>query len=371
MMPAAWNNASFKTELQGGEIRICTLEDFSRYILEESGITEKDFILADTNTASYCFPLLQRLQPGITEKQLISIDAGEDEKNISTLDHIWGFLQHAGADRNSRLINLGGGMITDIGGFAASSFKRGIKFIHIPTSLMGMVDAAIGGKTAINLGKVKNQAGSFAIPESVVIYPGFLDTLPWEEFISGYAEILKIGLAMDAGLWNDTNWIGLSKANRLNIAGRLEEGILSKAVKLKADIVSRDLNDNEQRQCLNFGHSIAHGLEALYMKKGKVLMHGIAVVAGMICESMISNKLVGLSDDDMKLIIGYMTRNYPPVDYLEKDIADIISFIRHDKKNFDGDIRMSLIEAPGQCVYGVSCSESVISDCLKKYLQLS
>ena len=358
-------------DLNGSMIHITGPEGISELLQTVYALSEKDFILTDTNTARHCLPILKKLFPFLDEERQIIIESGEDEKNISTLHHIWSFLQDAGAGRYSRLINLGGGVVSDIGGLAASTYKRGIEFIHMPTSLMGMADASIGGKTAINLGKVKNQIGLFSLPEAVVIYPGFLDTLPWEEFLSGYAELIKIGLVSNSTLWNEMLGIELIEERRQTIIAQLEEVILPKAIELKAEMVSRDFKDQGERQRLNFGHSIAHALEALYLSKGNQLRHGIAVAAGMVCEAGISTQLSGLSVTEEKTITEYILANYPQLVFEEKDIADIIAFMRHDKKNYEDDIRMSLLKTAGACVYGIPCQEDIIRESLLSYIQHS
>ncbi len=331
-------------------------EVLSEYI----GETEKNFFLTDENTQKYCYPLILKLFPNLKDEQVIVIDAGDDSKNVISLNHIWGFLQHHRADRNSILINLGGGMITDIGGFAASTYKRGIPFVHIPTSLLGMVDAAIGGKTAINLSKVKNQVGSFARAEAVIIYPQFLKTLPDEEMLSGYAEAVKTALAFDKVLFE--------KLVKTEYSASIDDDVIRKAASIKKEVTQKDFRDQSRRQCLNFGHTIGHALESLYMSFGSELKHGQAVAAGMICEAFISVQLSGLPEEEMKQIEAYILMTFPKVEYRMKDIEGIIALIRHDKKNFRDKIRMSLLKDIGRCNFGVAVPENVIRDSLKYYL---
>ena len=335
----------------------------SKYI----GETEKNFFLTDKHTADKCYPIIQKLFPDLNDEHLIVLDAGDDEKNITSLHHIWSFLQHHGAGRNSRLINLGGGMITDIGGFAASTFKRGIPFVHIPTSLLGMVDAAIGGKTAINLSKVKNQAGTFARAEAVIIYPQFLQTLPPDEFLSGYAEILKTAIAFDKALFEKLLQIEGNKSLIKNISG----DIIRRTASIKNEVTTGDFHDRAERQCLNFGHSVGHALEALYFSNGDEIKHGYAVAAGMLCEAFISKQILKLREEDYLEIAKSILNTFPNVSFREKDIDGIINLIRHDKKNYGDDIRMSLIEAAGKCRFGISCPEGIIKDSLKHYLEIT
>lgn len=335
-------------------------DDFPQLVTKYTGEIEKNLILADTNTAKYCFPLLQDLLPGISEEHLIKIDSGDDEKNITSLHHVWSTLLHRGADRNTTLINLGGGMITDLGGFAASTFKRGIPFIHIPTSLLGMVDAAIGGKTSINISKVKNQAGTFSRPEAVIIFPEFLNTLAEEEILAGYAEVLKTAIVFERELYYDLLETSPDEVPM--------EDIIQKTASIKNEVTSLDFYDQSERQCLNFGHTIGHGLEALYLLRGQEFKHGFAVAAGMICESFISSNLLNLPDQSLQQISDYIKRSFPPAKFREKDIMDIITLISHDKKNLEGKIRMSLLNGIGNCKFGVVVPEDMIRDSLLYYL---
>ncbi|MEN8224903.1 MAG: 3-dehydroquinate synthase family protein [Bacteroidota bacterium] len=358
-------------KLEGSNIHITDSDSFAEILHKDFRLSGKDFILTDVNTAKYCYPILKNIFPQLDDNKLITIDAGEDEKNISNLHHIWSFLLHAGADRDSRLINLGGGMLTDIGGFAASTYKRGIGFIHIPTSLMGMADAAIGGKTAINLGKVKNQVGLISLPNGVIVYPGFLKTLPWEEFLSGYAEIIKTSLAFDKTFWESLQCISITESQREEITTALAKGILQHTTEIKVSVASKDLTDKSERQCLNFGHSIAHALEALYLSKKKGLLHGVAVAAGMLCEAQISVQIAGLENDEYKRIVHYIQKYFPKISFQEQDIDNIIAWMRHDKKNYDGDIMMSLLSAPGKCIYGIPCPDDILRQSLTDYIHHS
>jgi len=342
-------------------------ENLRQALSEYIGETEKNFFLTDKHTAEKCYPIIQKLFPDLNDEHLIVLDAGDDEKNITSLHHIWSFLQHHGADRSSRLINLGGGMITDIGGFAASTFKRGIPFIHIPTSLLGMVDAAIGGKTAINLSKVKNQAGTFARAEAVIIYPQFLQTLPRNEFLSGYAEMLKTAIAFDKTLFEKLIQIKMDNSFIENISS----DIIRRTASIKNEVATKDFNDRAERQCLNFGHSIGHALEALYSAKGTRLRHGYAVAAGMLCEAYISKQILKLREEDYLGIEKYILNTFPKASFIGEDIDGIIALIRHDKKNFHDDILMSLIKSPGKCSFGNKCPEGIIKDSLKHYLEIT
>lgn len=325
------------------------------------GETEKNLILCDTNTASYCLPIIKNYLPDINDDQLIIIDAGDEEKNITSLHHIWSKMQSHGVYRSNLLINLGGGMITDIGGFAASTYKRGIPFVNIPTSLLGMVDAAIGGKTAINLSKVKNQVGSFKHAEAVIIYPPFLDTLPDEEKRSGYAELVKTALVFNKSLFQQ-----LMKIDSLDF---IDDEVIRMAASLKQGVTQKDFLDRAERQCLNFGHSIGHALEALYFSHGKELSHGYAVAAGILCEAYISTRVTKLPPEDFEGIQKHILDGFPTVAFSAQDIHDILALIRHDKKNFDGDIRMSLLSNIGHCKQAIPIPPELIEESLMYYIK--
>jgi 3-dehydroquinate synthase len=355
--------------LNGCDIHFTDEKHFGRIISGYIGETEKNFILTDINTAKLCLPLIRSQFPGFHESRVITMDKGEREKNITSLHHIWSFLLQHGAGRDSCLINLGGGMITDLGGFAASTYKRGIRFVHIPTSLMGMADAAIGGKTGINIGSIKNQAGTFALPQAVIVMPGFLKTLPWQELLSGFAEIFKAALALDHSFWEKIKELDLNETKRPAIISLLENGIIRRSIEIKAEVVAGDFRDQGKRQCLNFGHSIGHALELLKQGAAEEIPHGYAVAAGMLCEAFISKLLCNLPAKQFSDIEKCISINFPKTQFEEKDIEEIISLIRHDKKNVNDKIRMSLLKAPGTCIPGMECPEALIREGLSSYFK--
>lgn len=358
------------TQIENCKIILIDLIGVKKYIHGYIGETEKNLILCDHNTLKHCLSLIKDKHNPIDETSVVAVDPGENEKNIGNVHYIWSSFQYAGLDRKNTLINLGGGMISDMGGFAASTFKRGIPFIHIPTSLMGMADAAIGGKTAINLGAVKNQIGTFSMPEAVIIYPGFLETLPGEELLSGYAEILKTALAFDKTLWKKLKEITIKLDQPNQLIKQLEGGLLWDIIQIKVNVVEQDPYDQDLRQGLNFGHSIGHAIESLYQKKEENMPHGYAVAAGMLCEAYISKQLCGLGEKQFKEIEAYLMKVFPAIPLDQNDIDEICSLILHDKKNHSGEIRMSLLEAPGKCKTGVVCSLENIKESLMHYGRL-
>lgn len=243
----------------------------------------KLFILVDETTNEFCLPKLLPLLEVEIPIEIIEIEAGEEMKNISTCVEIWSILADLGADRKSALLNLGGGVITDLGGFVASTFKRGIDFINIPTTLLGMVDAAIGGKNGVDLGALKNQIGVINAPKLVLIDTDFLETLPQNHMKSGLAEMLKHGLIFDKTYWNqfkdlkDLNFDDLDQ-------------LIHRSVEIKNEIVCQDPTETGVRKALNFGHTLGHAIESHFLETPTLLLHGEAIAIGMVLESYISRK---------------------------------------------------------------------------------
>ena len=320
-------------------------QDFSqlnKYLKELK--PSKLLILVDENTHEYCLPtLLGNLETEIPF-EIIEIEAGEEIKTIETATQLWEILSEFETDRKSLLINLGGGVITDLGGFVASTYKRGIKFINIPTTLLGMCDASIGGKTGIDHQYLKNVIGTFALPEAILFYPKFLDTLKFEELRSGFAEMLKHGLIADEKHWNDL--ISVEK-----IAPQFIEPFIQRSMEIKQGVVSKDFREHNIRKNLNFGHTIGHAVESLFLKKGNLIPHGEAVALGMICETHLAF-LCGLLDVDVSsVIISKIKRLFPYIDISEFKNAEIMDLMFNDKKNEDGNINFSLINGVGSCLY--------------------
>ncbi|MGZ5196974.1 MAG: 3-dehydroquinate synthase, partial [Kaistella sp.] len=241
----------------------------------------KIIVLVDENTHEYCLPvLLGNLETEIPF-EIIEIEAGEDLKTIEIATQLWEILSDFEADRKALMINLGGGVITDMGGFVASTYKRGIRFINLPTTLLGMCDASIGGKTGIDHNFLKNIIGTFAVPEQIFVFPEYLKTLPFPELRSGFAEMLKHGLIADEKHWNDL--ISIQELSAENIFPFIET-----SMKIKQNIVEQDFREQHLRKTLNFGHTVGHALESLFLQQAKPIPHGEAVVLGMIIETRLS-----------------------------------------------------------------------------------
>ncbi len=320
------------------------------------------FVLSDANTNEYCLPLfLPNLETDLAI-EIIEFEAGEAYKNIDSCVEVWNVLTELGADRKSLIINVGGGVVTDLGGFVAATFKRGLAFLNVPTTLLAMVDASIGGKNGVDLGPLKNQVGVIAVPELVLIDTQFLESLPQNEMRSGLAEMLKHGLIYDAAYWSQ--FLDLSKLD----SGQLD-GLIWESVRIKNEIVMQDPKETGLRKSLNFGHTIGHAIEGFLLerKDRKTILHGEAVAAGMIMESYISLKK-GLLDADAYFQIRYVIKElYDDIDIAENDVPAIMSLLVHDKKNEYGKISFTLLNAIGECVVGQEADNQLIEDAFRAY----
>jgi 3-dehydroquinate synthase len=300
------------------------------------------FILADTHSNDYCLTRFLPLLATDKNIEIIEIESGESEKNINTCVEIWSILTELGGDRNSLLINVGGGVITDIGGFVASTFKRGIDFIHIPTTLLAMVDASIGGKNGVDLGSLKNQVGVINVPKMLLIDTEYLATLPQNEMRSGLAEMLKHGLIFDAAYWNEFKDLG-------NLDFADFDQLIYRSIEIKNEIVMQDPTENGIRKALNFGHTLGHAIESYFLENEakKTLLHGEAIAAGMILESYISWQKKLLSAVEYLEIKNVINSVFKTIVFEEKDLAPILDLLIHDKKNEYGKIQFALLDGIG------------------------
>lgn len=304
----------------------------------------KIFILVDENSHNYCLPIMLPNLEIEVPFEVIEIEAGEENKTIETATQLWEIFSEMEADRKSLLINLGGGVITDLGGFVASTYKRGFRFVNVPTTLLSMCDASIGGKTGIDHQYLKNIIGTFALPEAIFFYTKFLETLKFEELRSGFAEMLKHGLIADEKHWNDL--ITIEK-----ITPEFIEPYIQRSMEIKNEVVSKDFKEQNVRKTLNFGHTIGHAVESLFLKNGNLIPHGEAVAMGMICETHLA-LLCGLIEVDVSsVIISKIKRLFPYIDISEFKNAAIMDLMFNDKKNEDGNINFSLINSIGSCLF--------------------
>ncbi|WGK64405.1 3-dehydroquinate synthase [Croceiramulus getboli] len=331
-------------------------------------LKEKDFsilfVLVDTNTHEHCLGLFLRQLETHTPIEVIEIDAGEEHKNLDTCIGVWEVLAELGADRKSAILNLGGGVVTDIGGFIASCYKRGIPFINIPTSLLAMVDASVGGKTGVDLGALKNQIGVINTPLLVQIDVDFLGTLPPEELRSGLAEMLKHGLIADADYWNQ-----LQQLKELD--GEDLAGLIHQSVVIKNEVVLQDIQEQNLRKTLNFGHTLGHAIESYCMEQEqkKRLLHGEAIAIGMILESYLSRKRSGLPEAQLHAITQTFLSYFEKETFLESDIDGIIELMKHDKKNERGQVRYVFLKEIGQAVIDQTASIDLVKEAFNYYAQ--
>lgn len=293
------------------------------------------FILVDENTLDHCYPRFMQHFSTHIRIEVIQLDAGEKHKNIDTCIGVWNAMTDLGADRKSLVITLGGGVITDLGGFVASTFKRGVDFINIPTTLLSIVDASVGGKTGVDLGVLKNQIGLFANPELVLVDTEFLHTVSEREIRSGTAEIIKYGLTYDAYLYNEIK----DNAN-LNVID-----LIYRSIEIKNEVVTKDPKEKGLRKILNFGHTIGHAVESYFLESNEkeTLTHGEAIAIGMVCECYLSHKLLGFSLEKVKEIKETITNIYGKVIITEDDFTGIIELLKHDKKNVNGEVNFVLL----------------------------
>jgi len=318
------------------------------------------YILADSNTAAHCLPVLKRSFPEGYFQEII-IPAGEKNKNLQTCQLIWDALAAKHAGRADLLINLGGGMITDLGGFAASVYKRGLPFIHIPTTLLSMVDAAIGGKTGIDYGNYKNQIGTFREPAGNFIFSGFLETLERRDKKSGIAEMIKHALIADHEQWKDMQAAGENQFYSGSAIG--------KSASIKIKIAGDDPFEKGNRRMLNFGHTIGHAIESFSLVHDQdSLLHGEAIAMGLICESWLSHELYDLGADELEKICSCILRFYEKYTLTENDIPELLSYMRQDKKNRNQSVNFSLITSPGKGVVDIAADDATIAKALTWYM---
>ena len=323
------------------------------------------FILADANTRRHCLPLAIEKSASLGGAGVLEIDGGEDSKTLETAAKLWKELLAMGAGRQSLLVNLGGGVVSDLGGFVAAGYKRGIGYINVPTSLMGQCDAAIGGKTAVNIGQIKNQVGFFYPSKGTFIFPGFLKTLPAEHIRSGLAEIIKSALIGNDRLWRRMISHPVTELLSLPAEDVFWQEMLTGAVKFKNRVVTQDFREKKLRKVLNFGHTIGHALETYSMTGPRLpMLHGEAVAAGMICAAFLSQLKAGLTTSETEAIKAYISEGFPDLPKDVSSVADIVKIMGHDKKNRDGQLQFTLISKPGSAVVNIPCNQAEIEGAL-------
>jgi 3-dehydroquinate synthase len=335
--------------------------EFQR-VLEDKKFT-KIFILVDSNTHLYCLSsFLQKIKTGI-EIEVLEIEPGEENKTLETCNSLWEALSELGGDRKSLLLNLGGGVVTDLGGFVAAAFKRGIEFFHFPTTLLAMVDAAVGGKNGVNLGGLKNQVGVIKKPGMVVMDTSFLDTLPAVEMRSGLAEMLKHGLIADEDYWNRLN--SLKGLNLTDL-----EGLIRESVVIKEKVVEQDPYEKGLRKSLNFGHTLGHAIESYFLdiKSKDKLLHGEAVAIGMVIAIFLSAELEEFPVNKRDAIKESIHSMYGQTNFSKDDQEKIISLLKFDKKNEGGRINFVLLRKIGEPVIDREVPNELIYKAFRYYL---
>ena len=315
---------------------------------------DKLFILTDEHTRRLCLPALVNL-PEIKEAVSITIGAEDVHKTLETLASVWTALSNQGATRHSLLINLGGGMVTDLGGFAAATFKRGMAYINLPTTLLAMVDASVGGKTGINFNGLKNEIGAFAPASSVLIETDFLRTLDAANFFSGYAEMLKHGL-----ISRTDHWAELLDFDTTHIDYRALKQLVGRSVQVKEEIVAQDPYEKGIRKALNLGHTVGHAFESLALAENRPVLHGYAVAWGMVCELYLSHLRVGFPKDKMRQTIQFIKENYGIFHFDCKKYEQLYAYMTHDKKNTSGIINFTLLKEIGDiCINQTADKETI------------
>lgn len=317
-------------------------------------------VLTDTNTQPSCLSIISaQLQ---ADTVFISVPAGEIHKNLDTCSLIWSKMTEAALDRKALMVNLGGGVITDMGGFCASLYKRGIRFINMPTTLLSQVDASVGGKLGIDFQGLKNHLGVFNEPETVLIAPEFLKTLPQEELRSGYAEILKHGLIRDKEYFNTLKTAGWEDQNW--------EKLIRHSVAIKKAVVEADPKEAGLRKILNFGHTIGHAFESFYLETSDRLLHGEAIALGMICEGFLSFQKAGFSYEEFERLTKTMLDIYGKFEFSTEKIDPIVDLCLQDKKNEGTTLMFSLLTSIGDCIYNVPVTREEIKDAIIHYHNL-
>jgi len=343
-----------------------SLESFMDF--SNNGNYSTCYILVDENTAVHCLDLFLAScahSAIISSTPVIKIQAGEANKNMNVVTDIAKKLSIFNADRSSLLINLGGGVVCDIGGFVASIYKRGIDFVNIPTTLLSQVDASVGGKVGVNLEGIKNFLGVFNDPKAVFILPEFLNTLDKRQINSGFAEVLKHGLIADKNYWKSIN-----EPNALNNSSSISS-VIYRSIEIKNSVVTKDPKEQGVRKILNFGHTIGHALETYYLDKNGQLLHGEAIGIGMICEAFVSVRNAGLSSEALKEIKEYIVAIFGKFRLDDLEIDELIGLMQKDKKNKGAKINFTLLDEIGKAQIDQYVTSDLIKASINYYREIS
>ncbi len=337
------------------KVPVIYTEDIQGTLLALKAKMEPDrmFVLCDSHTERLCLPLL-----AMPEARVISVECGDGNKTLATLSQVWQALQENGATRHSLLVNLGGGMVTDLGGFAAATFKRGMRFINVPTTLLAMVDAAVGGKTGINFGGLKNEVGCFREADEVVIHTPFLRTLDTPNLRAGYAEMLKHALITDRKMWAEHLCFDLAAPDLAAL-----QKMVRQSIEVKQRIVREDPYEKGLRKALNLGHTVGHALESLAMERTP-LLHGYAVAYGLIAELYLSAALAGFPSEALHQTAHFIRDYYGRPDIGCNDYDALFALMQHDKKNCGDDINFTLLADVGKPLVNWKVPREVLNEAL-------
>jgi len=322
------------------------------------------FLLMDSNTEKFCYPLLAQIDVFKNINKII-VKPGEEYKTIKTTEKIWHFLSKNGADRHSLLFILGGGVLCDMGGFAAATFKRGIKFITMPTTLLAQVDASIGGKLGVDSDGLKNEIGLFKTPHSIIVNSFFLKTLEEIQLISGFAEMVKHAL-----IYGGENLSKLRGFDILHPDFEKLEKLISKSIFIKNEFVHNDPKEKNIRKALNFGHTFGHAFETLLLRKKEPILHGYAVAHGMIAELILSSKIFSFPENLVNDYSRFILSQFGEIDLSLSDFDEIKSLMLHDKKNKEGKINFTLLRNAGEYEIDITPKEKDIKEVYELYLEL-
>ena len=330
-------------------------------LLDSTYKNSQKIILVDENSKALCLEYLITSFEELAYAEVIELPSGEENKQLDICIQVWETMTEYHIDRNALLINLGGGVISDMGGLIASLYKRGISFINIPTTLLAMVDASVGGKTGVDLGIFKNQIGLFSFPKRIYVDKGFLNTLEKNQIKNGLAEMLKHGLIQDRKHWDSIKSLLMNSEN-------ISDELIEKSISIKNNIVLIDPYEKSIRKNLNFGHTIGHAIESYFLEINKPILHGYAVAIGIQIESFISLKMNFLNPDVFHEIIGFIKDYFPRIEIPIDAIQSIVNLTKQDKKNSLGEIKMILIKSVGEVVNDISVEEKLIMEGIKYYI---
>lgn len=365
-------NDVVEIEANGYSVFIGELSDFSLkdYITSRYDLSDT-YILVDENTEQACLPNIQTIfgNDGVFGQiEKISIQSGEQNKTIDTVTSIAKKMSASNASRNALLINLGGGVLCDIGGFAASIYKRGIDFINIPTTLLSQVDASIGGKVGVDLGGLKNYLGVFSNPKAVYVSPDFISTLEKREITAGFAEVIKHGLIADK------DYLEVIMAHGLEYSSQEKESwtsLIRRSIEIKNQIVLEDPMEKGKRKILNFGHTVGHAVETFFLNTEKPLLHGEAIAIGMICECYLSKICAGLQEKTLETIVEFILSIFGTIKLDPSIHTDLLKLMAQDKKNHDGKTNFTLIKDIGEPIIDQYANQALIMEALGFYTDLA